>query len=85
MLQVIIRDDVLDGVKDPVAYQATLDQHAAQKPLKDWEAKMLESDAKISRALEDLIGAMDKSIRDKIAQETLDAYLAKKQLRSEKP
>lgn len=84
-MQVIIRNNVLEGVKDPVGYKAHLDAELAAKPTKDWERAMAETDAKLPRYVEDILDSLDRSSRDKIAKETLDLYAYKKQLRSEKP
>lgn len=84
-MQVIIRDNVLDGVKDPIGYKALLDAHAAEKPMKDWERKMDETDIKLPRYAEDIIDAMPKAQQDKLSAKTLEAYNEKKTRRSEKP
>ena len=84
-MQVIIRNNVLDGVKDPVGYQAFLDNEIAAKPTKDWERAMAETDAKLPRYVEDILDALDKTTRDKVAKKTLDAYNEKKAKRAEKP
>ncbi len=57
----------------------------AERPVKNWEAAMSETDAKLPRYVEDIIDAMDKPTRDKIAKKTLDAYNEKKAKRAEKP
>lgn len=86
-MQVIIRDNVLDGIKDSekAAYAAKLASDLATKPTKDWERAMAETDAKLPRYVEDILDALDKPTRDKIAKKTLDAYDEKKKKRSEKP
>lgn len=86
-MQVIIRDNVLDGVKESekLAYAARLVQYAAEKPLRDWETKMAETDAKLPRYAEDIIDAMDKTTRDKIDKKTIESYNEKKAKRAEKP
>lgn len=85
MVEVIIRNNVLEGVKDPVGYQAFLDAELAARPMKDWERAMAETDAKLPRYVEDILDALDKPTRDKIAKKTMDAYDEKKKKRSEKP
>ena len=57
----------------------------AEKPTKDWERDMVETDAKLPRYAEDIIDAMDKTMQDKISKKTLDAYKEKKVKRAEKP
>ena len=84
-MQVIIRDNILEGVKDPVGYRAFLDSELAAKPTKDWERDMAETDAKLPRYVEDILDALDKPTRDKVAKKTLDAYNEKKAKRAEKP
>jgi len=86
-MQVIIRDNILDGIKEneKAAYAAKLAAELAVKPMKDWEAAMAETDAKLPRYVEDIIDAMDKPTRDKISKKTLDAYNEKKAKRAEKP
>lgn len=84
-MQVIIRNNVLEGVKDPVGYQAVIDAERAAKPMKDWERAMAETDAKLPRYVEDILDALDKPTRDKVAKKTLDAYIEKKAKRAEKP
>lgn len=86
-MQVIIRDNILDGIKESekAAYAAKLAADLAEKPTKDWERAMAETDAKLPRYVEDIIDAMDKTTRDKISKKTLDAYNEKKAKRAEKP
>jgi len=86
-MQVIIRDNILDGIKEneKAAYAAKLAAELAVKPMKDWERAMAETDAKLPRYVEDIIDAMDKATRDKIDKKTMDAYNEKKQRRAEKP
>lgn len=84
-MQVTIRNNVLEGVKDPVGYKAFLDAELAAKPTKDWERAMAETDAKLPRYVEDILDALDKPTRDKVAKKTLDAYNEKKAKRAEKP
>jgi len=84
-MQVTIRNNVLEGVKDPVGYKAHLDAELASKPTKDWERAMAETDAKLPRYVEDILDALDKPTRDKVAKKTLDAYNEKKAKRAEKP
>lgn len=57
----------------------------AAKPTKDWERAMAETDAKLPRYVEDILDALDKPTRDKVAKKTLDAYNEKKAKRAEKP
>ena len=57
----------------------------AAKPFKKWERDMAETDAKLPRFAEDIIDSLDVGTRNKIAKETLDAYIEKKAKRSEKP
>lgn len=54
-------------------------------PLQDWERAMAETDAKLPRYVEDILDALDKPTRDKVAKKTLDAYNEKKAKRAEKP
>lgn len=84
-MEVIIRDNILDGVKDPVDYQAVIDAERAAKPMKDWERSMAETDAKLPRYAEDIIDAMPKAQQDKLSAKTFEAYNEKKQRRAEKP
>jgi Zn-dependent M32 family carboxypeptidase len=86
-MQIIIRDNVLDGLKETEKsdYSLLLAQYAAEKPLRDWEQAMAETDAKLPRYAEDIIDALDKPTRDKLAKKTLDAYAEKKAKRAEKP
>ena len=84
-MQVIIRDNVLEGVKDPVGYKARLDAELIAKPTKEWERAMSETDAKLPRYAEDIIDAMPKAQQDKLSAKTLEAYNEKKQRRAEKP
>jgi len=86
-MQIIIRDNVLDGLKEneKPGYSLRVAQYASEKPLRDWEQAMAETDAKLPRYAEDIIDAMDKTTRDKIAKKTLDAYTEKKAKRAEKP
>jgi len=86
-MQVIIRDNILDGVKESekAAYAAKLAADLAERPVKNWERAMAETDAKLPRYVEDIIDAMDKTTRDKISKKTLDAYNEKKAKRAEKP
>jgi hypothetical protein len=86
-MQIIIRDNVLDGLKETEkpGYSLRLAQYAAEKPLRDWEQAMAETDAKLPRYAEDIIDALDKPTRDKLDKKTLDAYAEKKAKRAEKP
>lgn len=84
-MQVIIRTNVLDGVKDPIAYKAVLDQYILEKPMKEWEARMSETDSKLPRYAEDIIDTMTKTQQDKLSAKTLEAYNEKKARRAEKP
>lgn len=86
-MQVIIRDNILDGIKESEksTYAAKLAADLAAKPMKNWERAMAETDAKLPRYVEDIIDAMDKTTRDKISKKTLDAYNEKKAKRAEKP
>jgi hypothetical protein len=56
-----------------------------EQPLKEWQSRIAATDAKLPRAIEDIIDALDAPIKSKIAKDTLDAYNAKKQIRQEKP
>ena len=86
-MQVIIRDNVLDGIKEreKATYAAKLAADLAEKPLKDWERVMSETDVKIPRIIEDIIDAMPKAQQEKLSAKTLEAYNEKKQRRAEKP
>lgn len=87
MVQVIIRTNVLDGIKDSekAAYAAKLAADLAAKPMKDWERAMAETDVKMPRYTEDIIDALDNTTRNRIATKTIEAYNAKKTKRAEKP
>ena len=86
-MQIIIRTNTLDGIKEneKAAYAAKLTADLAEKPMKDWERAMAETDAKLPRYVEDILDALDKPTRDKVAKKTLDAYNEKKAKRAEKP
>lgn len=57
----------------------------AEKPTKDWEIRMLDSDVKMSRIVEDIIDALTQAQRDRLSQRTLDIYNEKKTRRAERP
>ncbi len=84
-MQIIYRENVLEGVKDPVGYKAHLDAEIAAKPLRDWERAMAETDAKLPRYMEDLIDALGDTIKSKLPEIVLENYNTKKTKRAEKP
>lgn len=56
-----------------------------EQPLKQWQARIAVTDAKLPRAIEDIIDAMDAPMRAKLAKETFSAYQEKKTVRLQKP
>lgn len=53
--------------------------------MKVWLIKMLNSDVKLPRSLEDLIDVLSDEQKLVLAPQTLDLYNAKKSLRAQKP
>jgi hypothetical protein len=67
------------------ARQAEEAAFEAARPMREWQAHIATTDAKLPRYAEDIIDAMSSTDRARIAKETLDAYNEKKQIRNEKP
>ena len=59
--------------------------YTPDEALTQWKASISATDAKVPRYVEDIIDALDPSVRARIAAETLSAYQAKKTLRLQKP
>jgi len=59
--------------------------YTPEELLTQWMARISETDIRIPRFIEDVIDALDPSVRARIAAETLSAYQAKKTIRSQKP
>jgi len=58
---------------------------AAAKPMQDWVAQMQASDATMTRIEEDIIDALDDAAKQRLNQEVVNKYAAKKALRGSKP
>jgi hypothetical protein len=58
---------------------------AAAKPMQDWLAQMQSSDANMTRIEEDIIDALDDATKQRLNQEVMSKYNAKKALRGSKP
>jgi polyhydroxyalkanoate synthesis regulator phasin len=57
----------------------------AGRAMREWKESISKTDAKIPRALEDVIDALDAGTKAKITKETMDAYTEKKTVRSQRP
>lgn len=57
----------------------------SERPDKDWEASMKESDNILPKYVEDIIDVLTQTQRNLMAKDTLDKYNNKKILRSKKP
>lgn len=57
----------------------------AARPLRDWQARMRETDAEVPRALEDLYDALPPELRATVAEHTRQRIALKKALRSQRP
>lgn len=86
-MQVIIRSNVLDGIKEDekAAYAAKLVQVAAEKPVKDWEAEMAKADKDMPRYAENIIASMDAEQFARLDKKTQLDYNTKIAKRAEKP
>lgn len=74
------------------ARQAEEAVYLAEKPFKDWQSRMAETDAKIPRYVEDLIDGVQSalaaagvSLAAHIPDTLLNAYAEKKSIRNQKP
>ena len=85
------RMKLLDGVEVPftaeeeAARDAEEAAWAAAKPMQDWLAQMQSSDANMTRIEEDIIDALDDATKQRLNQEVMGKYNAKKALRGSKP
>lgn len=59
--------------------------YTPEELLSQWKARITETDAKLTRSIEDVIDALDPSVRERIAASTLEAYNDKKTIRQQKP
>lgn len=83
--------DIVDGVKIPFSperqaeFDAKKAQRLAEKPMKDWEESMRNSDQSLPRWGEDLYDAMNPADQANVSQQTKDLVASKKALRATKP
>lgn len=84
-MEVIIRNNVLEGVEDPVGYKAFLDAELAAKPMKDWERAMAETDAKLPRYVEDIYDVLTPEQKAALPRILRENIADKKRIRLEKP
>ena len=57
----------------------------AGQPMRDWLYEIQASDSGMSRALEDVIEALDAATHARIGAETMGRYNSKKEIRGRKP
>jgi hypothetical protein len=65
--------------------QVDIGVDAAQRPMQDWLAQMQQSDNLMTRIEEDIIDALDDATKQRLNQEVMGKYNAKKALRGSKP
>ena len=81
----------VNGVYQNLTAQEITDREAGEaawetaKPMQDWLGKMQASDKTMTRIEEDIIDALDAATKQRLNQEVMDKYTAKKALRGGKP
>ena len=90
-----LRHEIIDGKKVFLsqAESDALDSEDAQfradykatLPMNNWKRQMRDSDNYMTRIDEDIIEALDAATKQRLNQEAIDKYNAKKALRAQKP
>lgn len=81
----LVNGELVDlTLQEQSVFEAEAAALEASRADREWKDRLSKTDAKIPRYVEDIIDALDISIRAKIAKETIDAYNEKKLIRAEK-
>lgn len=60
-------------------------KYEEERPMREWQKELKRLDAEMPRWAEDIIDSLSDAARDRIAEETLEKYNLKKEVRRRKP